>query len=144
VARPAVPPHAARVPELTHIPAPSGVAPAHGYSHVVWGEGRFVAISGQIALDENGDVVGPGDPAAQVRQIFANLRRCLDAAGATFADVAKVTFFATDWSVLPAMREALGAHFDAARPPASTAVQVTSLVRPELLLEVEAFAIVRA
>ncbi|WP_314174368.1 RidA family protein [Streptomyces winkii] len=130
--------------ELTHIRAPHGVAPGNGYSHVVWGDGRFVAVSGQIALDENGDLVGPGDPAAQARQVFVNLRRCLAAAGAGFDDVVKFTFFTTDVAVLPAVREARDACIDVERPPASTAVQVSSLVRPDLLLEVEAFAVVRS
>ncbi|SEO21476.1 Enamine deaminase RidA, house cleaning of reactive enamine intermediates, YjgF/YER057c/UK114 family [Actinacidiphila rubida] len=125
---------------ITHI-APEGVAPATGYSHVVLGEGRLVAVSGQIALDERGEVVGVGDPAAQARQVFENLRRCLDAAGATFADVVKFTFFVTDVAFLPAVREARDAHVDTASPPASTAVQVAALFRPELLLEVEALAV---
>lgn len=128
--------------ELTHIAAPSGVAPANGYDHVVWGEGRFIAVSGQIALDEDGAVVGAGDPAAQAAQVFTNLSRCLDAAGATFADVVKLTFFYTDPAVLPAVRAARDAHIDTSRPPASTAVQVAALVRPELLLEAEVFAVV--
>lgn len=128
---------------LTHIAAPDGVAPGNGYSHVVMGEGRLVAISGQIAVDADGEVVGPGDPAAQARQVFANLGRCLAAAGADWTDVVKLTFFVTDVAVLPAVRRARDAHIDTARPPASTAVQVAALFRPELLLEVEAFAIVR-
>lgn len=129
--------------ELTHIAAPDGVARASGYDHVVWGEGRFVAVSGQIALDEHGDLVGPDDPAAQARQVFDNLRRCLTAAGATFDDVVKLTYFVTDVGHLPQVRaardEALG---PGRRMPASSAVQVAALVRPDLLLEVEAFAIV--
>lgn len=128
---------------LTHIKAPAGVAPGNGFSHVVWGEGRFVAVSGQLALDEDGGVVGLGDPAAQARQVFANLRRCLSEAGAGFDDVVKFTFFTTDVGILPAVREARDECVDVARPPASSAVQVAALVHPDLLLEVEAFAIVR-
>ena len=126
---------------LTHIPVPDGVAAANGYSHVVIGTGRFVAIAGQIALDENGELVGPGDPAAQAQQVFDNLGRCLAAAGATFDDVVKLTFFVTDVGILPAVREARDAVIDTGKSPASTAVQVASLVRPELLLEVEAYAV---
>lgn len=126
---------------LTHIPVPDGVAAANGYCHVVIGTGRFVAIAGQIALDENGELVGPGDPAAQAQQVFDNLGRCLAAAGATFDDVVKLTFFVTDVGILPAVREARDAVIDTGKPPASTAVQVASLVRPELLLEVEAYAV---
>ncbi|QXE33957.1 RidA family protein [Streptomyces sp. GMY02] len=128
--------------ELTHLPAPDGVAPGNGYSHVVWGTGRFVAVSGQCAFDADGKVVGEGDPAAQARQVFENLRRCLAAAGAGFADVVKLTYFVTDVAHLPAVREARDAVIDTARPPASSAVQVAALFRPELLVEIEAFAIV--
>ncbi|WP_031153721.1 RidA family protein [Streptomyces xanthophaeus] len=127
---------------LTRIAAPEGVSPGTGYSHAVWGTGRFVAVSGQCALDERGEVVGAGDPAAQARQVFENLRRCLAAAGATFDDVVKLTYFVTDVAHLPAVREARDAVIPADRLPASSAVQVAALFRPELLLEVEAFAVV--
>lgn len=110
----------------------------------MWGEGRFVAVSGQIAVDERGELVGAGDPVAQARQVFANLDRCLAAAGAGWGDVVKLTFFVTDVAFLPAVREARDAYVDTERPPASSAVQVAALFRPELLLEVEAFAIVPA
>ncbi|OKK23028.1 endoribonuclease L-PSP [Streptomyces sp. CB00455] len=118
------------------------MSPSPHYSHVVWGTGRFVAVSGQCALDEKGEVVGPGDAAAQARQVFENLRRCLAAAGAGFADVVKLTYFVTDIGHLPALRAARDEVIAADRLPASTAVQVGALFRPELLLEVEAFAIV--
>ncbi|AWT46332.1 MULTISPECIES: RidA family protein [Streptomyces] len=129
---------------LTRITAPDGVAPAAQYSHVVLGTGRFVAVSGQIALDEDGKVVGEGDPAAQARQVFENLRRCLAAAGAGFDDVIKLTYFVTDVAHLPAIREARAAYIPDDRLPASSAVQVAALVRPEFLLEVEAFAVIGA
>ncbi|MFD7898382.1 RidA family protein [Streptomyces sp. NPDC059743] len=128
--------------ELTHLRAPDGVAPGNGYSHVVWGTGRFVAVSGQCAFDADGKVVGEGDPAAQARQVFENLRLCLAAAGAGFADVVKLTYFVTDVAHLPAVREARDAVIDTTRPPASSAVQVAALFRPELLVEIEAFAII--
>ncbi|MFG2366263.1 RidA family protein [Streptomyces mirabilis] len=128
--------------ELTRIPAPDGVAPAAAYSHVVLGTGRFVAVSGQLALDEDGKLVGAGDPAAQARQVFENLRRCLSAAGATFDDVVKLTFFVTDMAHMPAVRAARDAHIPADRLPAASAVQVAALVRPEFLMEIEAYAVV--
>ncbi|MEE1817042.1 MULTISPECIES: RidA family protein [unclassified Streptomyces] len=127
---------------LTHLPAPDGLAPSPQYSHVVWGTGRFVAISGQCALDASGAVVGAGDAAAQAHQVFANLERCLAAAGAGFGDVVKLTYFVTDVAHLPAVRDARDAHFAGAPLPASSAVQVSALVRPELLVEIEAFALV--
>ncbi|MFD7707261.1 RidA family protein [Streptomyces sp. NPDC059785] len=128
--------------ELTRIPAPGGVAPAAAYTHVVAGTGRFVAVSGQLALDEAGEVVGEGDPAAQARQVFENLRRCLAAAGAGFDDVVKLTYFVTDMAHMPAVRAARAAHIPEDRLPAASAVQVAALVRPEFLMEIEAYAIV--
>ncbi len=128
-------------PNLTYIAAPDGVAPGAGYTHVVLGTGRLVALSGQVALDAQGEVVGAGDPAAQARQVFENLRRCLAAAGATFGHVVKLTYYLTDVGHLPAVRAARDEYVDTEHPPASTAVQVAALFRPELLLEVEAFAL---
>lgn len=134
--------HDGRMSEPTRIPAPDGVFPAAQYSHVVMGTGRFVAIAGQLALDEDGRPVGVGDPEAQARQVFENLRRCLAAAGATFDDVVKLTFFVTDVAHLPAIRTARAAHIPDDRLPAASAVQVAALVRPEFLMEIEAFAVV--
>jgi hypothetical protein len=74
---------------LRHVAAPAGVAPGRGYSQVVTGRGRLVVVSGQIAQDSTGELVGPGDPAAQARQVFENLGRCLAEAGAGFGDVVK-------------------------------------------------------
>ena len=128
--------------ELTRIPAPEGVAPATAYTHVVMGTGRFVAVSGQLALDEDGKLVGEGDAAAQARQVFENLRRCLASADATFDDVVKLTYFVTDMAHMPTIREARAAHIPDDRLPAASAVQVAGLVRPEFLMEVEAFAVV--
>ncbi|MET8410281.1 RidA family protein [Streptomyces sp. NPDC005195] len=127
--------------ELTRLSAPDGVAPAAAYSHVVLGTGRLVAVSGQLALDEDGRLVGEGDPAAQARQVFENLRRCLAAAGATFDDVVKLTFFVTDMAHMPAIRAARDAHIPADRLPAASAVQVAALVGPEFLMEIEAYAV---
>ncbi|MFG2388001.1 RidA family protein [Streptomyces lavendulae] len=127
---------------LTRITAPEGVSPGHGYHHVVWGTGRFVAVSGQCALDEKGEVVGEGDPAAQARQVFENLRRCLAAAGAGFEHVVKLTYFMTDTAHFPAVRAARDAVLPPHLLPASSAVVVSALFRPELLMEIEAYAIV--
>jgi enamine deaminase RidA (YjgF/YER057c/UK114 family) len=118
------------------------VAAGRGYSQVVTGRGRLVVVSGQIAQDEQGQLVGRGDPAAQARQVFENLGRCLAEAGAGFDDVVKLTFFVLDVAYLPAARAARDALIDTARPPASTAVQVAALFDPDYLIEVEAMALV--
>ncbi|MEU6844968.1 RidA family protein [Streptomyces sp. NPDC046716] len=126
---------------LTRLPVPDGVAPAAAYSHVVLGSGRLVAVSGQLALDERGELVGAGDPLAQARQVFGNLRRCLAAAGASFDDVVKLTYFVTDAAFMPEVRRARDEFLDPARLPAASAVQVAALMGPDFLLEIEAWAV---
>ena len=109
---------------------------------MVTGRGRLVVVSGQIAQNADGELVGPGDPAAQARQVFENIGRCLAEVGAGFGDVVKLTLFVLDVADLPALREARDAVIDTARPPASSAVQVSALFAPGYLLEVEAWALV--
>jgi len=86
---------------LRHVVSPAGMAAGRGYSHVVTGRGRLVVVSGQVAQDERGELVGAGDPAAQAVQVFENLRRCLAEAGAGFGDVVKFGFFVLDIAYLP-------------------------------------------
>jgi enamine deaminase RidA (YjgF/YER057c/UK114 family) len=88
-----------------HHVTPEGLAPANGYSHAVVASGRVVAVAGQVALDEAGHLVGAGDPRAQTERVFENLRLALAAAGATFADVVKLTYFCTDITMLPVVRD---------------------------------------
>jgi enamine deaminase RidA (YjgF/YER057c/UK114 family) len=66
---------------------PMGLPPTNGYSHVVAAQGRVVAISGQLPLDPDGQLVGVSDPLARARQVFANLGRAFETAGATPADL---------------------------------------------------------
>jgi len=134
--------HHGHMIEPTRITAPAGVAPAAQYSHVVSATGRLVAVSGQLALAEDGALVGPGDPGAQARQVFENLRRCLAAAGAGFEHVVKLTYFVTDMAHMPAIRTARAAHIPDDRLPAASAVRVAGLVAPEFLMEIEALAVV--
>lgn len=133
--------HGRMTTRLTHVQSPEGLAPGTGYSHVVWGTGRFVAVSGQCAFDEQRRVVGVGDPLAQARQVFENMRRALASAGATFEDVVKLTYFVTDMAHMDGARTARDEVFAPDRLPASSAVQVSALILPELLIEIEAFAI---
>ena len=132
---------------MKEYPVPEGVSPARGYSHVVSvSGGRTVYVSGQIALDAEGNIVGPGDFGAQAAQVFANLKAALAAAGATFEDVVKMNTYVVnlDPAILPALREARAAHFPREHPPASTLVGVTKLALEGLLIEVEVIASVGA
>ena len=122
-------------------PQVQGVAPGNGYSHVVTGTGQWVAISGQLALDLDGKLIGAGDPGAQAEQVFANLERCLTTVGATFENVVKLTFFLTDVGYLPAIRTVRDKYIPGPKP-ASTALQITALAVPDALMEIEAYAII--
>src|SRR6267154_4795052 len=116
-----------------------------GYTHVVEvsGAAKTVYISGQIAFDKDGKVVGAGDMKAQAEQVFKNLQTALTAAGATFSDVVKMNSYVTDMSKVQAVRDVRAQYFKDATP-ASTFVEVKGLVRPELLLEIEVVAVVPA
>ena len=122
---------------IEHHLAPTGMSPGNGYSHAVIARGRLVAIAGQVAMDEHGELVGEADPAAQTERVFENLRLALAAAGASFADIVKFGVYVTDMSILPVVREIRDRHVDPAQPPASTAVQVAALFRPGYLVEME-------
>jgi len=114
-----------------------------GYTHVVevTGPAKSVYISGQIALDKDGIVVGAGDMKAQAEQVFRNLQAALEAAGAKFSDVVKMNTYITDIDKAPAVREVRARYFGETAP-ASTLVQVVHLARPEFLLEIEVIAVV--
>lgn len=122
---------------------PEGLARAGAYTHVVSvSGGRAIYISGQVALDKTGALVGKGDMRAQAEQVFQNLKLALEAAGATFKDVVKMTYYVVDMSQFQAVRDVRAKYLSAENPPASTAVGVTRLVSPDMLLEIEAIAIV--
>ncbi|HEY8641437.1 MAG TPA: RidA family protein [Candidatus Dormibacteraeota bacterium] len=125
-----------------HHRAPAGLAPGPGYSHVATGTGRMVYVAGQVALDEQGALVGDGDVEVQAEQVFINLGHALRSAGATFQDVVKLNYYLTDVTKLVAVRAVRDRHLDPENPPASTLVEVKGLFRPEFLIEVEAVAIV--
>jgi enamine deaminase RidA (YjgF/YER057c/UK114 family) len=118
-------------------------APA-GYSQVVEVRGgRTLYISGQIAVDSSGNVVGSGDFNAQVKHVFANLKARLDEAGASFNDVVKLNFYLVDADNLQIVRDIRDAYVNREHPPASTLVVVKQLVRPDLLVEVDAIAVAK-
>lgn len=121
---------------------PETIAQPRGYTHVVESSGsRTVYISGQVALDPQGTIVGPGDMQAQAEQVFQNLQAALQSVGASFEDVVKFTYFVVDMSQMQAVREVRNRYINTAQPPASTAVEVRRLYLPELLVEVEAVAV---
>jgi len=114
-----------------------------GYSHVarVTG-GSIVYTAGQVALDKSGNVVGKDDFRAQTQQVFENLKAAVEAAGGSFHDVIKLNIYFLDSANLAIFREVRDRFINLQNPPASTAVQVPRLFRPEFLIEVEAVAVV--
>jgi enamine deaminase RidA (YjgF/YER057c/UK114 family) len=102
-----------------------------------------VYLSGQVGLDSAGRLVGAGDLRAQTRQTFENLRRALAAAGATFADVVKLTYYVLDATQVSVIREERDRVVNLTAPPASTLVEVRRLFRDDVLIEIEAVAVAR-
>jgi reactive intermediate/imine deaminase len=130
-----------RAPKITRTNPPTLSKPT-GYTHVVQASGgKTVYVSGQIALDKDGTVVGEGDMKAQAEQVFKNLQAALAAAGATFKDVVKMNTYTTDISHVQAVRDVRARYFGDVTP-ASTLVQVVHLARPEFMLEIEVIAVV--
>ncbi len=99
--------------------------------------GELLFISGQVAQDNEGNLVGPGDCEAQTRHIMSRIQTIAEAAGATMRDVVKTTTFLTDVAGYPAFSRVRAETFPNT-PPASSTVIVAALVRPEFLVEVEA------
>jgi enamine deaminase RidA (YjgF/YER057c/UK114 family) len=126
---------------------PDTLLKPRGYTHVVTisGPAKLVFISGQVAIDKEGKLVGPGDLKSQIRQASANLKAALAAAGATPADIVKTNTYIVNYkqSDYSAMREARGELFPDGEPPASTLVGVTSLAVDGLMVEMEAIAAVK-
>jgi 2-iminobutanoate/2-iminopropanoate deaminase len=125
----------------TVINPPEMAAPT-GYSYAIKKTGTPVFISGQVALDGKGKLVGENDVAAQVEQVFANLRSVVEACGGTLDDVVKITIYVTDASYRPAVAAARQRHFKEGQYPASTYLVVAGLAVPQLLVEIEAVAMI--
>lgn len=110
-----------------------------GYSRAVR-VGSIVEVAGTTAVDENGALVGAGDPYEQARYIFTKIEKALHEAGASLNDVVRTRIFVTSIAHWEAVGRAHGEVFRQIRP-ASTLVEVSALINPELLVEIEAQAI---
>ncbi|MDQ6603202.1 MAG: RidA family protein [Chloroflexota bacterium] len=122
--------------------APGIVKPVGIFSSAAWQPpGRVLHISGHVSQDMGGNIVHEGDIVAQTRQVLENIRSVLASVGGTMADIQKMTIYVTDLSRLIDLR-AVQAEFFSLPYPASTLVQVSALVRPEYLIEIEAVAVI--
>jgi enamine deaminase RidA (YjgF/YER057c/UK114 family) len=120
---------------------PDGLSRPPTYSQVVKA-GNTIYIAGQVAQDEGGQLVGPGDFVAQANQVFENLAKALASAGAGFGDLVKTTIYVTDPRYREALRDVRSKYLGNTPLPASTLVVVAGLAQPEYLLEIEAVAVI--
>lgn len=119
---------------------PAGL-PAAGYTPLATVRGATtIYLSGQVALDASGALVGRDDFRAQARQVFENLKTALAAAGADFSHVVKLSMFILDRANLPILREVRDQYVNTAQPPTSTLLVVAGLAQEAFLLEIEAVA----
>lgn len=124
---------------------PSSLPRPVGYSHVAEASnGKTVYISGQVALDQSGNLVGPNDLRAQTQQVFTNLLAALEAVGTDFKSVVKLNYYLLDISQIQVVREVRDQFVNTGQPPASSAVEVRRLFRDDLLIEIEAVAVIPA
>ncbi|MAL77874.1 MAG: enamine deaminase RidA [Sneathiella sp.] len=122
---------------------PDNLATPSGYSHVAVSTGsRIIHVSGQVSYDSAGNIVGVGDLKKQTEQVYENIGRALEAAGATFADVVKSIILIKQMTPekVITVRD-VRQNYLTDTPPTSTLISVDTLIKPELLVEIEVVAI---
>lgn len=110
-----------------------------GYSRAVK-TGNLIFVSGTTSIGENGDIIGKGDVYQQTKQCILNIERALQKAGASLEDVVRTRTFITDMDEWEAFGKAHGEFFGAINP-AATLVEVSGLIHPDLLVEIEVDAV---
>ncbi len=118
---------------------PANVHQTRGYSHAIK-VGNIIYVSGQVGMGEDNEVAAGGFE-AQAKQALENLKRVLEASGASFKDVVKLNTYVTTMEFMPVYRELRRSYFGDYYP-ASTLIQVAGLALPEFLIEIEAVAVV--
>ena len=129
----------------TKLVNPSSVSTPKGYSQAAvidLGTSKMVILSGQIALDKQGNLVGKDDLQQQTEQVFTNIKNIVEELGGTMDNVVKLNYFVTDATKVPVIRTVRDRFVNIKTLPASTLVQVNRLFREDLLLEVEATAVI--
>ncbi len=126
--------------ERTYLEPDGLAAPPEPYSHAIRC-GDTLYLAGQVAFDEQNQVVGAGDPERQAEQVWRNIGLAVEAAGGTLADVVKITIFLKDVRHAAAEISVRERLFEPGRFPVCTLVQVANLGLPDLLMEVDAVAV---
>jgi len=127
-------------PQGLHIAMRAG-HPAYTHVVTVSGTGKMVFVAGQLARDANGNCVGKGDMRAQIQQVGENIKACLEAAGATLADIVKTNTFVTDYEEFSKHGDMRRRYFGPATLT-STTVQISRLADPDAMIEIEAVAVI--
>jgi 2-iminobutanoate/2-iminopropanoate deaminase len=124
---------------------PSSVAAPKGYSQVAiidLGSCQMIILSGQVPLDIHGNLVGQDDVAKQTEQVFINIKNIVSELGGTMDNIVKLGVYMTDVSQIQSFRDVRNKFINSKTPPASTLVEVRKLFRDDVLIEVEATAII--
>lgn len=122
------------------VPAPVGT-----YSHIARvevGDAVFLYLSGQVAQDHDGNVVGVGDMHTQAVRVYETIKAILEAHGATMANIIKIVNYVTDVSQLASIRALRATYFNAPYP-VSTLIEVSRLAHPDWLIEIEVVAVIQ-
>jgi enamine deaminase RidA (YjgF/YER057c/UK114 family) len=132
-------------PQLVTLSNPPGLAVAKGYSHfakIDLGTCDMIIISGQVALDSAGNLVGKGDMERQTEQVFANIRKVIVANGGDMNSLVKLQYYVKDVNEIQKIRNVRDRYINLKTPPTSTLVEVSNLFRADLLIEIESTAVI--
>jgi 2-iminobutanoate/2-iminopropanoate deaminase len=127
-------------PDGIHVVIRAG-QPAYTQVVTVSGTGKMIFVAGQLARDAEGNLVGRGDMRAQIQQIGENIKTCLEAAGATLADIVKTNTFVTNYVEFSKHGDMRMRYFGPATPT-STTVEISRLADPDAMIEIEAIAVI--
>ena len=127
-------------PKGIHVRMMAG-QPAYTQVVTVSGAGKMIFVAGQLARDPDGNCVGKGDMRAQIQQVGENIKTCLEAAGATLADIVKTNTFVTDFDEFQKHGD-MRLRYIGPAMPTSTTVEVRRLAHPDFMIEIEAIALV--
>jgi 2-iminobutanoate/2-iminopropanoate deaminase len=127
-------------PQGVHVVMRAG-HPAYTHVVTVSGTGKMIFVAGQLARDAHGNLAGKGDMRAQIQQVGENIKICLEAVGATLADIVKTNTFVTDYEEFSKHGDMRLRYFGPATPT-STTVQISRLADPDAMIEIEAVAVV--
>ena len=127
-------------PKGAHVVIRAG-QPAYSHMVTVSGTGRMIFVAGQLARDADGNCVGKGDMRAQIQQVGENIKTCLEAAGATLADIVKTNTYVTDYEEFSKHGDMRLRYFGPGMPT-STTVEVRRLPGLDFMIEIEAIAFV--